>query len=295
MTDDILEITNLIVSVERSRQEPLRLIHQIDLSIPKGKVVGIVGESGSGKSISMKAVMNLLPSSFQVQVDSYTFAGKKETIATQGLPMAMIFQDPMTALNPLRTIGYHLMEVITRFQKVKGQAAKKIALAELARVGIPLPEKRFKQYPHQLSGGMRQRVIIAMAFLVNPQLLIADEPTTALDVTIQAQILRLIRQLQRETHLSVILVTHDFGVVAGMSDFIKVMYQGQIVEEGTTEEIFYQPQHPYTQHLLQASNLDEKPGKLQPFRTNVETVPQQLGKISLTKTHHIWLAGDQNQ
>lgn len=294
MTEEILEVTNLTVSVERNLQEPLTLIHQIDLSIPKGRVVGIVGESGSGKSISMKAVMNLLPKSFQIQVDSYTFAGKKGEIGTNGLPMAMIFQDPMTALNPLRTIGYHLMEVITRFQKVKGQKAKKIALAELMRVGIPLPEKRFKQYPHQLSGGMRQRVIIAMAFLANPQLLIADEPTTALDVTIQAQILQLIRQLQKETHLSVILVTHDFGVVAGMSDFIKVMYQGQIVEEGTTEEIFYQAQHPYTQHLLKASNLGAEQGKLQPFKISVETLPQQLRKISLTNTHHLWLAGNED-
>jgi oligopeptide transport system ATP-binding protein len=199
----------------------------------------------------------------------------------------MIFQDPMTSLNPLRTIGYHLIEVIRRSQKVSKKAAQEIAVKELEKVGIPFPAQRMKQYPHELSGGMRQRVMIAMALLAQPKLLIADEPTTALDVTIQAQILALIKNLQRENQLSVVLVTHDFGVVAGMCDFIKVMYQGRVVEEGTTEEIFYQPEHPYTKQLLQAAHLGDKHAELKVFDYH-ETLADELQETQLSKTHRVW-------
>lgn len=243
MKTELLAIEALNVTFH-SKTGPKPLVKKLDLVIPKGKVVGIVGESGSGKSMTMKSVMDLLPDKVTDHYASYTFEGAAVT-DRRTLPIAMIFQDPMTSLNPLRTIGYHLIEVIRRSQNVSKKAAQEIAVKELEKVGIPFPVQRMKQYPHELSGGMRQRVMIAMALLAQPKLLIADEPTTALDVTIQAQILALIKNLQRENQLSVVLVTHDFGVVAGMCDFIKVMYQGRVVEEGTTEEIFYQPAHPY--------------------------------------------------
>ena len=256
MTEPLLTVKNLNVFFHR-KQGDQQLLKEIDLVIPKGQVVGIVGESGSGKSMTMKSVMGILPENISDSFDSFVFEGQP-VVDRSKLPLAMIFQDPMTSLNPLRTIGYHLIEVIRRHQKMSKKAAQTIAIAELNKVGIPLPEQRMKQYPHELSGGMRQRVMIAMALLAQPKLLIADEPTTALDVTIQAQILALIKQLQRAENLSVVLVTHDFGVVAGMCDFIKVMYQGRVVEEGTTEEIFYQPQHLYTKQLLEAAHLGDK-------------------------------------
>jgi ABC-type dipeptide/oligopeptide/nickel transport system ATPase component len=169
------------------------------------------------------------------------------------LPVSMIFQDPMTSLNPVRRIGYHLVEVIRRFQGATGGKAKQLGIDALAQVGINDPARRFRQYPHELSGGMRQRVMIAMALLAKPSLLIADEPTTALDVTVQAQILDLITELRRETGLAVALVTHDLGVVAGTCDRVAVMCRGRVVEVGTTDEIFYDPQHPYTRALLAAA------------------------------------------
>lgn len=281
MTESLLTVKNLNVVFHR-KQGNQQLLKEIDLDIPKGQVVGIVGESGSGKSMTMKSVMGILPEKISDSFDSFVFDGKPVTDRHK-LPLAMIFQDPMTSLNPLRTIGYHLIEVIRRGQKMSKKSAHAIAIAELAKVGIPLPEQRMKQYPHELSGGMRQRVMIAMALLAQPKLLIADEPTTALDVTIQAQILLLIKELQRAEHLSVVLVTHDFGVVAGMCDYIKVMYQGRIVEEGTTEEIFYQPQHLYTKQLLQAAHL----GETVVFDYQ-EELPDVLQVREITKTHRVW-------
>lgn len=287
MTEEILTMTNLHVTIQAKKRPALPILKGIDLHIPKGKVVGIVGESGSGKSIAMKSLMDILPDNAHATFNQFLFAGQAVTDA-QKLPLAMIFQDPMTSLNPLRTIGYHLVEVILRQQKIPKKQAQQRAIAELEKVGIPLPEKRMKQFPHELSGGMRQRVMIAMALLAQPKLLIADEPTTALDVTIQAQILALMKELQASESLSVILVTHDFGVVAGMCDFIKVMYQGRIVEEGTVEEIFYQPQHPYTKQLLAAAHLGDREA---PLRTvNVDSyADEQVVKKALSATHHVWL------
>ncbi|MFW7395583.1 ABC transporter ATP-binding protein, partial [Vagococcus fluvialis] len=241
MTENILEIKQLKVDINKKNQKPQPIIKTIDLTIPKGEIVGIVGESGSGKSMTMKGIMNILPENGSMSYESFYFDGKDQNNTKDKIPAAMIFQDPMTSLNPLRTIGYHLVEVVLRNNKLSKKEAEKLAIQELNKVGITLPEKRMKQYPHELSGGMRQRIMIAMALLAKPKLLIADEPTTALDVTIQAQILDLIRKLQQEEDLSVILVTHDFGIVAGMCQSIRVMYDGKIVEEGTIDEVFYEP------------------------------------------------------
>lgn len=290
MKEPLLTVKNLNVFFHR-KQGDQQLLKEIDLVIPKGQVVGIVGESGSGKSMTMKSVMGILPENISDSFDSFVFEGQP-VVDRSKLPLAMIFQDPMTSLNPLRTIGYHLIEVIRRHQKMSKKAAQTIAIAELNKVGIPLPEQRMKQYPHELSGGMRQRVMIAMALLAQPKLLIADEPTTALDVTIQAQILALIKQLQRAENLSVVLVTHDFGVVAGMCDFIKVMYQGRVVEEGTTEEIFYKPQHLYTKQLLEAAHIGDKEETV--VFDYQEELPDVLHVREISETHRVWEGGASN-
>lgn len=288
MADNILEISNLTVSMKQKNKPNTPIIRNIDLKIPKGEIVGIVGESGSGKSMTMKSVMNILPPNAEVEYTSFTFDGNKKD-DKERISAAMIFQDPMTSLNPLRTIGYHLIEVVQRFQKKSKQEAQKLAIDELKKVGITLPEKRMKQYPHELSGGMRQRVMIAMALLAKPQLLIADEPTTALDVTIQAQILDLIRELQKEEELSVILVTHDFGIVAGMCQSIRVMYDGKIVEEGLIDEVFYYPAHPYTKELLKAIPTGDKKRELYSLTEYNETSEQRekAKMVSLSETHRM--------
>ena len=258
----IINIKNLRVEVKPKKAKPMPLIHGIDFVVPKGKILGVIGESGSGKSITMKSILGILPPNLDASASSYQYNNQEQKFGEK-LPISMISQDPMTALNPVRTVGFHLSEVIKRREKtnrnLKVIKAEAIQLLEL--VGINEPTKRYKQYPHELSGGMRQRVMIAMALLMKPELLIADEPTTALDVTIQAQILKLIKELQVKNHLSVVLVTHDFGVVAGLCDFVKVMYEGKIVEEGLTDEIFYQPQHAYTKKLLAAADLSDGGGR----------------------------------
>lgn len=284
---ELLKVEGLSVTYHPKKGDAQPIVYPLSLSIPKGKVIGVVGESGSGKSMTMKSLLNLLPERVTATIDTFTF--EEKTVDTKEiLPISMIFQDPMTSLNPLRTIEYHLIEVVRRAQKCSKKEAKALAIAELAKVGIPLPEKRMKQYPHELSGGMRQRVMIAMALLVKPKLLIADEPTTALDVTIQAQILALIRQLQQEEDLAVLLVTHDFGVVAGMCDYIKVMYRGRIVEEGSAEDIFYHAQHPYTKQLLAAAHLGDKneTAAVQLTEFTVSDTPQRV-----SETHRVWLGG----
>lgn len=244
------------LTITNRKKKKTTLVDNLSLKIPKGKIVGIVGESGSGKSLTVKTIMGIQPESLTTSYDQLIFEGNKIDDAGS-LPMAMIFQDPMTSLNPLRTVGFHLEEIVKRFwpNLTDVQGREKI-LDILNKVGISQPELRLKQYPFEFSGGMRQRVLIAMALLSNPRVLIADEPTTALDVTIQAQILALIKELQETLGLTVIIVSHDFGVIASLCDEIKVMYAGQIVEEGAIEDIFDNPLHPYTQHLLKAARLE---------------------------------------
>ncbi len=255
---ELIEIRNLQVTHAPKKAPARELVKGIDLSVGKGRIVGIIGESGSGKSMAMKALMGLLPEAVHAANSSYLFEGQPVRNPAK-LPISMIFQDPMTSLDPVRTVGYHLREVIRRKQKTTTAECDRLAVQQLEKVGIPQPEQRLKQYPHELSGGMRQRVMIAMALLTDARVLIADEPTTALDVTVQAQILALIQQLQAENQLTVILVSHDFGVVAGMCDEVHVMLEGRFVESGSTADIFYHPQHPYTKKLLQAAAFVEEP------------------------------------
>ena len=265
MEKRILEVNRLRTSFKTSKGM-VEAIRGIDLHVNEGEILGIVGESGSGKSVTMKSVMGLLPSYAKIESDGIMYRdvnlselSEKELQKYRGKEMAMIFQDPMTAMNPLRKVGYHLIQVIQRYKKCSKAEAEKIGIEMLAQVGIPTPEARMKQYPHEFSGGMRQRVLIAMALSCEPSLLIADEPTTALDVTIQAQILELLKKLHDEKNMSIVIISHDMGVMANMCDRIAVMYGGIIVEEGTVDEIFYQPKHPYTKALLKSIPHPEHP------------------------------------
>ena len=252
---NIVELKNLTVNYKPNKEVDKQLIHGIDINFRKGHITGVVGESGSGKSILMRSIMSILPNNIFDENDKFNFDGK-EVKKGEKLPISMIFQNPMTSLDPVRTIGFHLIEVIERFQNKSKEEAKKLAIEQLEKVGILNAPLRIEQYPHELSGGMRQRILIAMALLANPKLLVADEPTTALDVTVQAQILSLIKKLQKETELSVALVSHDFGVIAGMCDYVYIMYRGRVVEKGNVEEIFSNAQHPYTKQLLAAARLE---------------------------------------
>lgn len=256
--DRVLSVENVHTTF-RSYKKSVKAVRGVSFHVGHQEILAVVGESGSGKSVLMKSVMGLMPENAEVTADQLCFMGTDMLLQTpeqlrkmRGKEIAMVFQDPMTALNPVRTIGYHLIEVLKRHRGMDKNAARKEAIAVLGQVGIPSPEKRLKQYPHEFSGGMRQRVLIAMALCCRPKLLIADEPTTALDVTIQAQILELLQKLQDETGMSIVLITHDLGVVASLSHRIIVMYGGLVMEEGVTDEIFYAPTHPYTRALLQA-------------------------------------------
>ena len=241
------------------RGKKLKAIRKCSLDLYDGETLAIVGESGSGKSVFTKTFVGMLDVNGKITGGSILYEGRdmtkfteKDWLGIRGKKIAMVMQDPMTSLNPLKKIGKQIQESIEHHQGLKGEAAKKAAIEMLAKVGIPDPERRYEQYPHEFSGGMRQRVVIAIAAACRPQVLICDEPTTALDVTIQAQILQLIRDLQKELGMSVIYITHDLGVVANVADRVAVMYAGQIVEYGTVEEIFYDAWHPYTWALLQA-------------------------------------------
>lgn len=252
----LLEVNNVEVSFDTYMGE-VKAVRGVSFSLEKGETLAVVGESGSGKSVTSKSLMRLLPPRGRIKGGQILLEGKnlgalseRQMQDVRGSEIAMIFQDPMTSLNPTMTIGRQITEGLVKHQKIGRAEATKRALELLALVGIPNPETRIKQYPHQLSGGMRQRVIIAIALASNPKILIADEPTTALDVTIQAQILELMKEIQAKTGTSIILITHDLGVVANMAARVAVMYAGKIVETGTVDEIFYQPKHPYTWGLL---------------------------------------------
>ena len=254
----ILQVENL-KTVFSSRGQEVQAVRGVSFEVNKGEIVGLVGESGSGKSVTMKAILGILPENAKTSADILRFQDKdllslneEEYRRMRGKEMTMIFQDPMTALNPLKKIGAHLEEVIMRHSSCSKAEAKTKAIEMLRRVGIPMPETRMKQYPHEFSGGMRQRVLIAMALACEPELLIADEPTTALDVTIQAQILDLLREIQMKLGTATILVSHDLGVVARVADRVAVMYAGKIVEIGTAEEVYYDPRHPYTWGLMRS-------------------------------------------
>ena len=262
----ILDIKNLDISF-KTNAGIVHAIRGVSLDLCKGETVAVVGESGSGKSVTMKAAMGLLDSNAIINSGEilYTYADKDGNEVTtdllklsrkelrrdiNGQRIAMVFQDPMTSLDPTMTIGKQIMEGMFLHKHMEKEAARKRAIELLDLVGIPEAEKRFKNYPHQLSGGMRQRVVIAIALSADPDILICDEPTTALDVTIQARILELIMDIQKKMKLSVIYITHDLGVVAKVADYVNVMYAGKIVEVGNVNEIFYEPKHPYTWGLL---------------------------------------------
>ena len=242
------------------RGRKLRAIRKCTLDLYEGETLAIVGESGSGKSVFTKSFIGMLDSNGSIVGGSIMFEGidiakyttEEQWLKIRGKKIAMVFQDPMTSLNPLKIIGEQIREVIEMHQGITGPESKQKAIEMLEKVGIPFPEKRYNQYPHEFSGGMRQRVVIAIAAACHPQILICDEPTTALDVTIQAQILDLIRSLQSELGMTVIYITHDLGVVANVADRVAVMYAGQIIEYGTVNEIFYDAYHPYTLALLSA-------------------------------------------
>jgi len=253
----ILEIQDLVIKFNL-RGKTLTAIRGASLDLYKGESLAIVGESGSGKSVFTKSCMGLLDQNGWIDsghilynnFDLSEFKTEKEWLNIRGKKIAMVFQDPMTSLNPLKTIGKQVEEAVLLHRKLKKSEAKKIVLSILDDVGIPEPEVRYKQYPFEFSGGMRQRVVIAIAVACNPEILICDEPTTALDVTIQAQIMDLLKNLQEKYNLSIIYITHDLGVVAHVADRVAVMYAGDIVEIGLSDEIFFDPRHPYTWALL---------------------------------------------
>ena len=261
----LLEVKNLETSFKTNVGE-VHAVRGVSFYLNQGEALGIVGESGCGKSVTMMSIMRLIDSNGKIVNGDIIFDGKdiskvkdSEMNSIRGNDIGMIFQDPMTSLNPVYTIGDQLMEPLLKHKGMSKEEARKEAIEMLGLVGIPSPEKRMKHYPHEFSGGMRQRAMIAIALACNPKILLADEPTTALDVTIQAQIMDLIKDLQDKFQTAVVLVTHDLGVVADVADRIQVMYSGLIVERGTVDEIFYNAQHPYTWALLQSvPRLDTK-------------------------------------
>lgn len=258
MREKIVDVKNLKTSFYTHLGE-VQAVRGVSFDVKKGEVLGIVGESGSGKSVTSMSVMKLVSFPGKIKEGEIIFKGEdlvkkkdKEMLSIRGDKISMIFQDPMTSLNPVYTIGDQIMEAITRHQGLGKKEAREKAIEMLRLVGIPSPEDRIDNYPHEFSGGMRQRAMIAIALSCEPDLLIADEPTTALDVTIQAQIMELLKDLKNKIDTSIILITHDLGVVADTCDKIMVMYGGLAMERGSAEEIFYDPKHPYTMGLLKS-------------------------------------------
>ena len=258
MSETILSIENLRIHFETFAGE-VQAIRGVNLKLEKGETLALVGESGSGKSVTAKSVMKLLSNNAVVKEGAIIFKGEnilekseRDMQSIRGKKIAMIFQDPMTSLDPTMKIGKQITEVIIKHEKASKEEADKRAEELLELVGIPNAKERMKQYPHQFSGGQRQRIVIAIALACNPDVLIADEPTTALDVTIQAQILELLKELQQQFQMAIIFITHDLGVVANVADRVAVMYAGKVVEVGTVDEVFYNPQHPYTWGLLRS-------------------------------------------
>ncbi|MBW4827601.1 MAG: ABC transporter ATP-binding protein [Clostridiaceae bacterium] len=317
----LLEVKDLHVSFDTYAGE-VKAVRGVNFHINRGETLAIVGESGCGKSVTAQTIMQLIPMPpGKIKKGSIIFDGNdlakysdKKMESVRGKEISMVFQDPMTSLNPTMKVGKQIMEGLIKHQKMSKEEAKKRAVEMLKLVGLPTPEKRAEQYPHEFSGGMRQRAMIAIALACNPKLLIADEPTTALDVTIQAQIIELMKDLQIKLDTAIILITHDLGVVAKIADRIAVMYAGVIIESGTSDEIFYEPKHPYTWGLLKSvPRLDlERKERLLPIygtppdlfsppsgcpfaarcdyamKICKEKYPQKFG---ITDTHHVhcWL------
>ncbi|GGE32054.1 dipeptide transport ATP-binding protein DppD [Pullulanibacillus camelliae] len=270
MSETILEIKDLHVSFTTYGGE-VQAVRGVNVTLNRGETLAIVGESGCGKTVTSQSIMRLTAGN--ITKGSIRFKGKDLTRLTEkqmrdirGSDISMIFQDPMTSLNPTLTVGKQIIEGVERHQNISRHDAERLALEIFDWVGIANGKERLKQYPHQFSGGMRQRIMIAMALVCKPSILIADEPTTALDVTIQAQILELFKEIQRETGVSIILITHDMGVVAQVSDRIAIMYAGKVVEIGRRKDIFYRPQHPYTKGLLHSiPRMDSEEDELIPI------------------------------
>jgi oligopeptide/dipeptide ABC transporter ATP-binding protein len=283
-TENQLEVKDLRVSFH-NRKSSVSIVEQVSFSVKKGETLCIVGESGCGKSITSLAVMGLLPKNGEISSGEIVFEGEdlvgksmKEMSRIRGNDISIIFQEPMTSLNPVYTIGKQVAEVVRVHQKVGTRQAMRRAVEMLNLVGIPSPEKRARDYPHQLSGGMRQRVMIAMALACDPKLLIADEPTTALDVTIQAQILELMNDLKARLGMSIIMITHDLGVVSEMADRVLVMYAGKVVEYSDVGELFEHPKHPYTRGLIEAiPKLEEEKEELSIIKGTVPTPEEMPG------------------
>ena len=272
MSENILSVQNLHTSFHTDKGE-VKAVNGVTFNLEKGKILGIVGESGSGKSVTAYSIMRILEKNGRITEGKILYKGQdiaefseKQMREFRGKCCSIIFQDPMTSLNPVFTVGNQLREAIELHTDRKGKEAEARAIEMLTLVGVNEPEKRVKQYPYELSGGMRQRVMIAMALACEPDILIADEPTTALDVTIQAQILELMQSLQKKLGMAIIMVTHDLGVIADMCDEIIVMYGGRVCERGTAEDIFYRPHHEYTKGLLRSiPNVDRIGEKLMPI------------------------------
>ncbi|HEU0214664.1 MAG TPA: ABC transporter ATP-binding protein [Jiangellaceae bacterium] len=255
--EHLLDVRDLSVAFTRKGSRDVRAVDGVSFTVDAGETMGLVGESGSGKSVTSLAVMGLLPrrgvrvgGEVHFDGDDLLTLPPERMRDIRGQDIAMVFQDPMSSLNPVVPIGIQVTEVLHRHQDLKGDVARAAAAELLARVGIPDPTRRLKEYPHQLSGGMRQRALIAMALACQPRLLIADEPTTALDVTIQAQILELLKELVRDSGAALVMITHDLGVIAGLCDTVHVMYGGRVVESAGRRELFAEPRHPYTGGLL---------------------------------------------
>lgn len=270
MNTNVLEVSELSVSFLVD-EEYIKCVRNVSFTVKAGECLAIVGESGCGKSVTAKSVMGLIRqqngkisknSRILFENEDMLNNDKKQWTQVRGKDIAMVFQDSMSALNPTMRIGKQIEEILLNHKICKKSDAKKKTIQLLKKVGIPYAEKRSRQYPHEFSGGMRQRIMIAMAIACNPRLLIADEPTTALDVVVQAQILEMLKRLQKEENMSIILVTHDFGVVARMADKVAVMYSGSIVEQGSLKDIYYRTKHPYTRALLKSQpRLNDRKGK----------------------------------
>ena len=286
MSDRVLDVKNLSIDIPLA-EGMLHAVDGIDIHVDKGETLCIVGESGCGKSLTSLAVMDLLPKKATRRLERLDLAGasildysEQQMSDIRGSKMGMIFQEPMTSLNPAFTIGNQMVETLQRHRNMNRVAARDLAKRMLEKVGITAADQRLNQYPHQLSGGLRQRVMIAMTLLCEPELIIADEPTTALDVTIQAQILLLLQELQSEFDMGLILITHDLGVVARIATRVAVMYAGQIVEQGTVKQIFDNPMHPYTRGLMRCIPVPGKTKPGEPLGSIPGMVPSLVGKFT---------------